>query len=298
MSWRVLYIEESDKLSLYLDNIKVIRRDEDILVPINDIHSLIVDNYKILLSVHLLNALSKANVNVVLCGVDHLPQTIIFPIFGNSRAADSLKEQLSWDEFRKAMIHQEIVKVKIKHQLFLLKHINKHAKEIQHLKKYMAEVELNDKTNREGLAAKQYFQGIFGSEFKRFSDDVVNAGLNYGYAVLRAQISKTLVSKGLNTTIGIFHKSPTNNFNLSDDIIEPFRPVIDFWVYKNLLKEKLFLRDHRLKLIEQTTKDMYFKGFKHTIFNTISMYIDSILSFLTTGDIEKLNHPEINYNEL
>lgn len=298
MSWRVLYIEESDKLSLYLDNIKVIKNDEEILVPIKDIHSLIVDNYKILLSVHLLNALSHANVNVVLCGVDHLPQTIFFPLFGNSNAAASLKKQLKWDGLRKKILHQKIVRRKVKHQKELLMAVDKHNPEIEILSKYEKEVELGDETNREGLAAKQYFKGLFGDEFKRFENDIINAGLNYGYAILRSQISKTLVSKGLNTTIGIFHKNPTNNFNLSDDIIEPFRPIIDYWVYKNLMEEEIFLRDHRLELINQTTKDVYFKNTRQTIFNAISMYVDSILTFLDTGDVDKLFHPEIKYDEL
>lgn len=298
MSWRVLYIEESDKLSLYLDNIKIIKGDEELLVPINDIHSLIVDNYKILLSVHLVNALSKANVNVVLCGVDHLPQTILLPLFGNSNAAESLKKQLEWNELNKQIAQQEIVRIKIKHQKELLKHVEKYNLEIKTLEKYENEVELADKTNREGLAAKQYFKGLFGGSFKRFEDDVVNAGLNYGYAVLRAQISKTVVSKGLNTTIGIFHKNPYNNFNLSDDVIEPFRPIIDYWVYKNLKEEKLFLREHRLSLINQTTKDVYFKNQKHTIFNAISLYVDSILFFLKSGNVDDLHHPQIKFNEL
>ncbi len=298
MGWRVLYIEESDKLSLYLDNIKILKNEEEILVPIRDVHSLIIDNYKILLSVHLMNALSKANVNVVLCEVDHLPQTVMYPLFGNSNAAASLKEQISWSELNKAAIHQEIIKKKIEHQLLLLKHFNKGLKEIKILEKYITEVELNDKTNREGLAAKLYFKALFGAGFKRFEDDVVNAGLNYGYAILRSQISKTLVSKGLNLTLGIFHKSPTNNFNLSDDVIEPFRPIIDYWVYRNLLEAKIFLREHRLGLIEQTTKDIYFKNLRQTIFNAISQYISSILLFLQTGDVSNLIHPEIKYNEL
>lgn len=298
MSWRVLYIEESDKLSLYLDNIKITKNDENILVPISDIHSLIIDNYKILLSVHLINALSKANVNVVFCGVDHLPQTIFFPLFGNYNAAESLKVQLKWNHLRKEIVHQEIVKRKIKHQKLLLKYLHKSGSETDNLKKYIKEVELADKTNREGLAAKQYFQALFGKEFKRFEKDIVNAGLNYGYAILRSQISKTLVAKGVNTTIGIFHKNPTNKFNLSDDIIEPFRPIIDYWVYSNLMEEKLFLRDHRLEIIKQTTKDVYFKSKKQTIFNAISMYVDSILSFLSTGELENLFHPEIKFDEL
>lgn len=298
MSWRVIYIEEADRVSLYLDNIKVIKNEEEIFVPISDIHSLILDNYKILLSVQLLNALAKANVNVVLCDVDHLPITVLSPLFGNSTVPKNLKEQLSWDETNKRILHQEIVKRKIIHQKKLLKHIDKNLIEIDLLKKYSDEVELSDKTNREGLSAKMYFQGLFGKDFKRFDEDIINAGLNYGYAILRSQISKTLIAKGLNTTLGIFHKGPNNNFNLSDDIIEPFRPIVDLWVYQNLVKEKLFLREHRLALIEQTTKDIFYKGKKQTIFNAISMYIDSIITFLKTGSTHELCHPELKFDEL
>lgn len=298
MSWRVIYIEEADRVSLYLDNIKVIKNEEEILIPISDIHSLLLDNYKILLSVQLINALAKANVNVVLCDVDHLPVTMLNPLFGNSTAPKSLREQLSWNKINKSILHQQIIKRKINHQKKLLEYIDKNIIEINILEKYENEVEISDKTNREGLSAKMYFQGLFGKEFKRFDEDIINAGLNYGYAILRSQVSKTLIAKGLNTTLGIFHKGPNNNFNLSDDIMEPFRPIIDIWVFKNLINEKLFLREHRLSLIEQTTKDIYFKNQKQTIFNTISLYVDSILNFLKTGNIEELIHPELKFDEL
>ena len=95
MSWRVIYIEDSDRLSLYLDNMKVIKNDEDILIPISDIHTIILDNYKINLSVHLINALSKENVNLIICGIDHLPQTIVIPYSGHKLSFGMLKKQLN-----------------------------------------------------------------------------------------------------------------------------------------------------------------------------------------------------------
>jgi CRISPR-associated protein Cas1 len=296
MSWRIIYIEESDTLSLYLDNIKVKRNDDTLLLPLSDLHTIILDNYKINLSVHLINALAKNNINLVSCDVDHLPIAIIMPIHGSYYTPKRLYEQLSWKEDKRSYVHQKIVVNKIRNQLNLIKHISNDKYSIDLLFKYKKEVTLADKTNREGLAAKVYFAAIFGKDFKRFDKDVINAGLNYGYAILRSQISKTLVGKGLNTCLGIFHKGISNSFNLSDDIIEVFRPIIDKWVYDNLMEAEIFKKEHKIELIKQTTKNLYFKGKKQTIFNVISMYVDSILNYFNNG--EEIEFPLINYNEL
>lgn len=298
MSWRVLYIEDSERLSLYLDNIKIEKNDEYIYIPISDLHTIILDNYKINLSVHLINALTKANINFIICDIDHLPQSIVLPHQGHKLSFQMLKKQLNWSQSLKEQIHKFIVKNKIKNQISLLKSFNKSNETIDLLTSYYENVELGDKTNREGLAAKVYFRELFGKEFKRFSDDVINAGLNYGYAILRSQISKVLVAKGLNTSIAFFHSSRENEFNLSDDIIEPFRPIIDNFVYKNLINESLFLREHRINIIKETTKKIVIDNKYQTIFNTIQIYVEGILNFCENEDFKTLKEVNINFNEL
>ncbi|MDY0277159.1 MAG: type II CRISPR-associated endonuclease Cas1 [Acholeplasma sp.] len=297
MSWRVVYIEESEYLSLYLDNIKITKNDEDILLPISDINTLILDNYKINLSVQLLNALSKANVNLVMCGIDHLPQTIILPISGHKLSFSMLKKQLEWSLEQKNFIHMMIIKNKIRNQKELLMMFKKNTYIIETLDRYINEVKLGDESNREGLAAKMYFRELFGEDFKRFSDDVVNSGLNYGYAVLRSQISKILIAKGLNTSIGFFHIGRENEFNLSDDIIEPFRPIVDSWVYRNLSEEKLFLREHRLNLVKLTTCNLTIDGKSQTLFNTIQIFVESILSNIENPN-NKIKEVKLDLNGL
>lgn len=298
MSWRVLYIEDSERLSLYLDNIKIEKNGEYIYIPISDLHTIILDNYKINLSVHLINALTKANINFIICDIDHLPQSIVLPHQGHKLSFQMLKKQLNWSQSLKEQIHKFIVKNKIKNQISLLKSFNKSNETIDLLTSYYENVELGDKTNREGLAAKVYFRELFGKEFKRFSDDVLNAGLNYGYAILRSQISKVLVAKGLNTSIAFFHSSRENEFNLSDDIIEPFRPIIDNFVYKNLINESLFLREHRINIIKETTKKIVIDNKYQTIFNTIQIYVEGILNFCENEDFKTLKEVNINFNEL
>ena len=298
MSWRILYIEESDYLSLYLDNVKVVKNEEELLVPISDMNTIILDNYKITLSVHLMIELTKQNVNIVVCNLEHLPHALIIPFGGASQTSINIRKQIEWDEMRKAFVHQSIIKAKIKNQLTLLKTINKNTDTILKLEQYMEEVALSDKTNREGLAAKMYFKAIFGNEFKRFDDDIINAGLNYGYAILRSLISKTILVKGYHTSLGFFHKGPNNLFNLSDGFIETFRPIVDYWVHKNLIKEKIFLREHRFELVKLTTSNIFFNDSSQSIFNAMRLYIDHVISYVESEDNFNILHPIIKYDEL
>jgi CRISPR-associated protein Cas1 len=300
MGWRVVYIDKGHYLNLYLDNVKVSneQKDHEITIPLSDIHTLILDNYQIVLTLQLMNRLMDYNVNVVLCNLEHKPHTLLVPQQGNRQATRMLLKQLEWTTTAKEILHQKIVKFKINNQLKLLKYLKKDPKAISLLEKYVTEVKKGDESNREGLAAKVYFRALFGTDFRRFEDDVFNAGLNYGYAILRSQISKTVVAKGLNPALGIFHKGPENAFNLSDDIIEPFRPLIDFYIATRFLGVDLFGKEQKVALIEWTTSDVRYKDRRHTMFNVVSMFVDDIVRYFDTGDLEAVSEPIISYHEL
>lgn len=286
MGWRIVYIEESEYLSLYLDNIKIKKETQDVIIPISDIHTLIVDNYKAVLSVNLLNKCSSEKVNIILCGVNHLPQTMIYPVSGNNQSPIVLKRQIEWNESIKAILHQKIVKAKILNQIAILKKHQREEATIIKLNNFTEEVQLSDCTNREGLSAKMYFRALFGKDFIRFNEDPINAGLNYGYAILRSQISKVLFSRGLNPSLGIFHKGPENLFNLSDDIIEVFRPIVDEYVYKYITNDTIFGRVHRLNLIKITTNKMMYNNQLHTFLNVISLYVNQIMDAFNIGKLD------------
>lgn len=287
MGWRIIYIEEASSIKLYLDNIKITNQINDLLIPLSDIHTLVIDNQKLIMTIPLLTKCSEYNVNVILCSIDHMPTTTILPFHGNFRTAQMLKKQIEWPIKLKEEVQKAIIKNKINNQIDILKKYNKKEDTITTLYKFYNEVLPGDIENREGLAAKMYFRELFGNQFKRFEDDIVNAGLNYGYGILRSQISKTLIAKGLNTTLGIFHKGYNNNFNLSDDIIEVFRPIVDEYVYTNLVSAICFKREHRIELINLTTKDVYINESRQSIFNAISIYVDSIINVFETGNINK-----------
>lgn len=290
MGHRVIYVEKCEYLRLYLDNLKVMVKDNDILFPISDIQILVIDNYQSNISVPLINKLTENNVCTIICGVDHLPKSYILPINGNFATSGNINKQISWKKERKALLHSIIVKYKIENQIEILKQNNKSHEVIKKLYEFVDSIELDDRTNREGLAAKMYFRELFGSNFIRFDDDVINAGLNYGYSIFRSLITSIIVAKGYIANIGIFHKGKQNMFNLSDDIIEVFRPIVDDYVYNIMHDEILFKQEHREKLIQLTNKKILIDSRKQTVANAINQYLDSIFNYLD-GETNRVLFP-------
>ena len=280
MGHRVIYVERCEYLRLYLDNLKVEIKENEILFPIADIQILVIDNYKSHLSVPLINKLTENNVCTILCGVDHLPKSYILPMNGHFSSSGNIEKQIVWNPYKKEELHALIVKHKILNQIEILKENNRSFEVCQKLYQFVDEVQLSDCTNREGLAAKMYFRALFGNDFIRFEEDVINAGLNYGYSIFRSLITSIIVAKGYLANIGIFHKGKTNMFNLSDDIIEVFRPIVDNYVFNNLTDEILFKQQHREDLINLTNYKVKIDGRKQTIANAINIYLDSIFKYL------------------
>ena len=263
-----------------MDNLKVDVKNDSILLPISDIQILVIDNYQSTMSVPLINKLTENNVCTIICGVDHLPKSYILPMNGHFSSSGNILKQMSWDENRKQILHSMIIKYKILNQIEVLKMNQKNFEVIKKLYEYANSIVIDDKTNREGLAAKMYFRALFGDHFIRFEEDVINAGLNYGYAIFRSLITSIIVAKGYLANIGIFHKGKQNMFNLSDDVIEVFRPIVDDYVYRNMSEDILFKQSHREALIQLANKKIEIDDRKQTVSNAIHLYLDSIFNFL------------------
>lgn len=292
MGWRTLYIEESNHVSLYLDNLKIRNEaEQELLIPLNDINIMVIDNYKTTVSTNLLIKASEYNIDLIICDNNHLPTCQLIPLSGNCISSIMIRKQIEWDNIKKSILWKEIVKKKIYNQFKILEKYDCDNRDISMMLNFYNDVDYNDNGNREGLAAKVYFRSLFGKDFIRFDDNCINAGLNYGYSILRSLISKCIISRGLNASLGIFHKGPNNAFNLSDDIIEVFRPIIDDWVKDNLTNEMLFSKEHRLNLIKLLSKKIYIDGKKQTISNAIIIYIDSLIDYFNE-DKKKILFPE------
>lgn len=279
MGYRTIYIQHSERLSLYLDNLKVHQNDKDLLIPLADIQMLIIDNYKLTLSIQLINKLSDYNVSVITCGLDHLPRATILSCHGHHAQSGVIMQQIAWDDQKKEELRQLIVKAKVQNQIKILQKNNCKQEVIDKMDELEKGVEKGDKTNREGLAAKLYFKELFGKKFIRFNEDGINAGLNYGYAVFRSHISTVITSKGLLTNLGLFHIGKTNHFNLSDDLIEVYRPIVDDYVLKHMSMDDELTFEHKTGLIELISKKVLIENKFQTINNSVSMYIDSIIQY-------------------
>ena len=295
MGWRTLYIEDSHKVSLYLNNIKIENGDEQYIVPISDLDTIIFNNYKMYITVQLLCKLSHNNVCVIICEKNGLPELLMSPITGNCTAFRQQELQLNLSAERKANLWKHLIEGKIQNQISVLTACVPRAQGLVHLDTFLREVEPNDATNREGLAAKVYFRALFGADFlrEREEGDAVNIALNYGYAILRSMLARTTVAKGLLPTIGIKHRNIYNHFNLTDDFIEPYRPIVDQWVYHNIhLTQDLFTRDKRISLLETLSGKIYYDNKKYGIAQSMNLYLDDIIHYMQTGDETMIKIPE------
>lgn len=285
MGYKVLFIRQSEHLRLYLDNIKIKGEIDDLSFPISDLQMLIIDNYKLTLSAQLINKLTENNVSVILCGLNHMPASIILAANGYHAQSGQIMKQIKWTSDIKRRLQKEIIKGKIFNQIEILVKNTTEYDSISLLKTYYGQVRNGDESNREGLASKIYFKALFGDNFKRFEEDVVNSALNYGYAIFRSLITTLLVSKGLLPNIGIFHKGKTNHTNFSDDLIEVFRPLVDDYVFNSFIDFiPEFTQEHRESLVKLSTEKVLFNGKWHTIHNSILMMIDSILKCIEEND--------------
>lgn len=296
MSWRIVYIENSNYINCYLDNLKITKENEQFTIPFSDINSIIVDNNQTTLTVALINKCVEYKINLVICDIVHNPSSIFVPYTANYQSALIINRQLEWLEKSKANIWKQIVRSKIINQNKVLKLMKKEEYYINILDSFINSVEDYDKTNREGLAAKIYFRTLFGENFTRGDENIYNTCLNYGYSIIRSQICRNLVARGLNPHLGIFHKGPNNAFNLADDILEVFRPIVDLWVSKNISDEMIFNREIRLDLINLTTKYINYDK-KTTIINAINILINKVIQYFENGNEEELSFPDIDFYE-
>lgn len=292
MGWRTIYVEEAQKLSLYLDNIKIEDGEQVYMVPIADVDMLLIDNYKLYMTVQLMCKLSQANVGVVICNKKRLPELMLNPLTGNYAAFKMQELQLIASLAFRGELWQSIVKGKIGNQAAVLKRHKDNAHILGKLHQFADEVGPDDESNREGLAARLYFHSLYGDDFLRDTDgeDPLNLALNYGYAIVRAAVARAVAAKGFIPTLGIHHRNIYNPFNLADDFIEPYRPIIDEWVYENMQND-FFVREKRLALINSLNRKILLGGKKYSILKSIPLYLDSIVRCYQNADVSKLLLP-------
>lgn len=296
MSWRTVIIEKGEYLRLRLDNLLVKKGKEEYTIPLEDINIILIENLDAILTTRLLDACTQHNITVVTCDYKHQPVGIYYGLNTNSRSSKILRQQLEWTKEFKDNVWAEIVKHKILNQRDLLIKQKLKTSDVDLLSNYIENIELGDTTNREGHAAKVYFNNLFGNEFTRQDDDVLNACLNYIYAVVRALFTRLIVVHGFSGMIGVHHKSEYNNFALVDDLMEPFRPFCDDYVLSITTSESIFDLDMRVMLVDFLNRKFIYKNQKVLMANIIERYVHSFIRYCQSGDLDKIDFPYLCEN--
>lgn len=287
MAYRNIRIESGSNIKIKDAQLII----NDVSIPIEDINSLMLENRSSNISIYALAKLAESGAVTFVCDEKHLPSGILLPLNQHSRCLKQLRLQTNASKPLLKQMWKSIVQQKIFNQGRCLEFRNK---ESSYVKKLSERVQSGDKTNLEAQAAIKYFRLLFGTDFLRREDDIINAALNYGYAIFRGCIARTIVVHGFDPVIGINHHSELNAFNLADDLIECYRPLVDLYVADNLESwEKGELSSQiKRELYNLVNYDVRI-GDKTFIFSSsVDIVVESYLRSLQSG-INKLELPEL-----
>ena len=286
MGFRTVIIKNRAKLEFRLNSL-IVRGDTEKKIYIGEINTLIIQSTAVSLTASLLNQLTKNNVKVIFCDEKCNPTSELLPYYGAHNTSRRYKEQFLWDKEIKARIWRKIVQKKIEEQSSHL-FDRGFIEQSEMLKEYALQVCDNDYTNREGHAAKVYFNCLLGIGNSRQGGGFVNGCLNYGYSVLLSAFNREITASGYLTQLGIWHDNEFNSFNLSCDLMEPFRVVVDRTALKIKEKDKEFKK----KLANILNYKTYIGG-KNTTFDlAIRQYARSVFQALGQNDEKLIVFPE------
>lgn len=282
MSWRTVVVGGHAKLDYKMDYLVVRKQEATSKIYIGEIGLLIVESTAVSITTMLLSELAKHKVKVVFCDEKKNPQSEIIPYYGAHDTSMKIRQQIAWKANIKSEVWTEIVAEKIRNQMRFLYELD-YKEQADLLKQYVQEILPKDESNREGHAAKVYFNAIFGLDFTRSEENAINAALNYGYSILLSCFNREIVSNGYITQIGLFHDNRFNQFNLASDFIEPFRILIDRKVV-NMMPED-FGKDEKMELVNVLNQNVIIEQKVHSVNNTIKIYCRSIFAALNNEDI-------------
>ena len=286
MGFRTVIIKNRAKLEFRLNSL-IVRGDTEKKIYISEINTLIIQSTAVSLTASLLNELTKNNVKVIFCDEKCNPTSELLPYYGAHNTSRRYKEQFLWDKEIKARIWRKIVQKKIEEQSSHL-FDRGFIEQSEMLKEYALQVCDNDYTNREGHAAKVYFNCLLGIGNSRQGGGFVNGCLNYGYSVLLSAFNREITASGYLTQLGIWHDNEFNSFNLSCDLMEPFRVIVDRTALKIKEKDKEFKK----KLANILNYKTYIGG-KNTTFDlAIRQYARSVFQALGQNDEKLIVFPE------
>lgn len=284
MGFRTMVVSRRCKLDYKMGYMEL-RAEETKKILINDLEMLVIENPAVSLTGILLEKLIEAKVKVIFCDQKRNPQSELVPYYGSHDCSRKLKTQLEWDDAIKGEVWTVIIAEKIRKQAELLMEQACDV-EAEMLRKYLQEIEFRDATNREGHSAKVYFNALFGMEFTRNENNAINVALNYGYSLILSAINREIVANGYLTQMGLFHNNIYNQFNLSCDLMEPYRIIVDRYVCNH--EFLVFETDEKHQVLEILQTEVGIDNTRQYLTNAIKIYVRSVFDALNERDISKI----------
>ncbi|CAK7193235.1 CRISPR-associated endonuclease Cas1 [Commensalibacter sp. Nvir] len=289
MAWRTLHIGQPSRLSIKHNQL-VIQQDEPVVVPLEDVGCIVLDTPQVTLTGAVLSACARHQIALIQSDETHHPAFMGLSFWGHYRQAYILAHQLAATLPFKKQLWQHIVRQKLTNQQLVLQAC---VKKTTVLPQLIKQVKPGDPENIEARGARLYWATLWDNFRRQDESDIRNALLNYGYAILRASLSRALVGAGLLPALGIHHVSMTNTFNLSDDLIEPFRPMVDHQVYTIVMHggcETMTL-GHRQQLTQILGHKVLFQGEALEIMGAIERTVDGLVRAYQEKNTKHLQLP-------
>ncbi|MDT2613500.1 type II CRISPR-associated endonuclease Cas1 [Enterococcus dongliensis] len=277
MGWRTIVVNTHSKLAYKNNHLVYKSASQTEMIHLSEIDVLLLETTDIMITTMLIKRLVDENILILFCDDKRLPIGKLLPFYGRHDSSLQLSRQLNWTLEQKGIVWTEIISQKILNQCQVLMELEFQEK-TKALINLHNELEIFDPSNREGHAARIYFNTLFGNDFSRDSENAINAGLNYGYTLLMSIFAREIVKCGCMTQFGLKHANQFNDFNLASDLMEPFRPIVDQIVYAN--------RTDEFKVIKRAIFELFTNQY---VYNSKTMFLTNIVSDYTKKVVKVLN---------
>lgn len=290
MGFRTLEISHAAELHIKGGQLEVTTEEGIALIPLEDLTQIMVHGANIRLSTMDMSILSQNKIALMTLDEKYLPTAIVLPFEGHARQSKLMHAQVNTTDEKYLDLWIQIVKQKISNQSRALSIMGLEGAE--KIAQYVATVNEENVDYHESLAVKEYFS-FFHEGFNRRTEDPMNSRLNYGYAVLRSAIARKLVATGFHPTFGIHHDSQLNAFNLADDLIEPYRAIVDLVAHDNIGSNIRLSKTERRELAHVLHNACIVDGIKVNVMSAIDIMVESLKRIILENTTEKLKLPVI-----
>lgn len=285
MAYRNVFISSPANISVKNEQL-VLEYGVKRTIPLEDISTIVIDNPQVKLSGSIIARFSENGITVIVSNKQHLPCSVILGMNAHSRHLQMLEAQIDATKPYYKQLWKSIIISKINNQAQALKIMG--CEKWQEVASLAPRVKSGDTDNAEAVAANLYFRLLFGKGFSRGNENAINSSLNYGYAIMRSSIAKQISAYGFEPSLGIFHHSQLNNFNLADDLIEPFRPVVDLYVAHSVSADDSFGTNEKAALLDLLNADVAVDNKNYAVSYAIELTVKSLTTAIKDGKTEIL----------